>query len=357
MPAKIGFVLLSNTQQPMPSTRIAALNMFPFLSASGFEPQVVYEPKIEMETPDITGLHSRLVKGGFKIIVFQKVHGASVEKLVRLCSETGIKTVYIVCDLVNVAMVEATDVTIVVTDYLKSLYPAGLHSKIHVVHDGLENSETHKEKWTDHTGSRRRPIKAVLVTSAGYDRLPLINVVPDWLEVTIVGRYPSKSNIIQRLRETRWNVGRLDSFQERLAYFRFLANRRIFRVPWGPLQVYQWLRDADIGIIPIETGTEQQESISPPAWKVKSENRLTMKMCVGLPVIATPIPAYELIIEQGVNGFLARSGNDWAGSLEALRDPKLRKTIGMQARESVVERFSMQEQARQLVRILNTLCV
>src|SRR5437870_4093220 len=34
-PVKIGFVLLSNSRNPLPSTRIAALNMVPFLRAAG----------------------------------------------------------------------------------------------------------------------------------------------------------------------------------------------------------------------------------------------------------------------------------------------------------------------------------
>jgi glycosyltransferase involved in cell wall biosynthesis len=80
-----------------------------------------------------------------------------------------------------------------------------------------------------------------------------------------------------------------------------------------------------------------------------------MKMCVGLPVIATPIPSYEPIIEHGRNGFLARSRQEWIEYLNVLRDPTLRKSIGEQARESVLRRYSMQEQARLLVGILQEL--
>jgi glycosyltransferase involved in cell wall biosynthesis len=92
-----------------------------------------------------------------------------------------------------------------------------------------------------------------------------------------------------------------------------------------------------------------------PAWKLKSENRLTLKMAIGLPVISSPIPAYEAVVEHGRNGFFARSPTEWTRYLEVVRDPAIRHEIGKAARESVLPRFSMEEQARRLVDVLTTL--
>ena len=55
-PVKIGFVLLSNSQHPIPSTRIAVLNMLPFLRAANFDPHIVFEPEYGTENPDVTDL-------------------------------------------------------------------------------------------------------------------------------------------------------------------------------------------------------------------------------------------------------------------------------------------------------------
>jgi glycosyltransferase involved in cell wall biosynthesis len=178
---------------------------------------------------------------------------------------------------------------------------------------------------------------------------------PEWLDVSIVGRYPPTDRLIQRLRIMRWKFIDKRHIQDRLTYLRFLACGRISCYAWDPVGVYQKMLQADIGIIPINTLPEHKPCVSPPSWKVKSENRLTMKMCVGLPVIATPIPSYEPIIEHGRNGFLARSRQEWIEYLNVLRDPTLRKSIGEQARESVLRRYSMQEQARLLVGILQEL--
>jgi len=106
------------------------------------------------------------------------------------------------------------------------------------------------------------------------------------------------------------------------------------------------MRQADIGIIPID-----QED-NPEGWNLKSENRLTMKMCVGLPVIATPIPSYQAVVEHGRNGFLARTQTDWLTCLEALRDPGLRRAMGERARETVIKTYSKEEQACRLIEAL-----
>jgi len=49
----------------------------------------------------------------------------------------------------------------------------------------------------------------------------------------------------------------------------------------------------------------------------------------GLPVIASPIPAYKNIIRSGYNGFLANTDEQWLDALEQLiTDKGLRCTIG-----------------------------
>src|SRR5262245_11666393 len=146
-PVKIGFVLLSNSAHPIPSTRIAALNMFPFLRAANFEPHILFEPVEPTETPDVSNLAEGVFREGFRIVVFQKVHGSSVSEFARRLSTLGIKSVYAVCDLVDLGMVAATDATIAVTDYLKSLYPPAYQLKIHVVHDGIEQADSRKTSW------------------------------------------------------------------------------------------------------------------------------------------------------------------------------------------------------------------
>jgi glycosyltransferase involved in cell wall biosynthesis len=353
-PPKIGFVLLSPSAQPLPSTRIAVLNMFPLLRAAGFDPQVAFEPARATETPDLAGLGARLIAAGYAIVVFQKVHGASVEAVIGELRAAGVKTVYCVCDLIDGVMAAATDATVTVTEFLKSQYPPAVRHKISVVHDGIETPELRKTHWSPHRGGPGQLLRALLVTSAQLDALPQIGTPPNWLEVTILGAYPEQRGG-PGLRTALRTLAAKGDNGERLAYLGFLAARRIQCRPWSEERVAEQLVAADIGIIPIDTRRAQLPGKPPPSWRVKSENRLTLNMSAGLPVIATPIPAYEDIIEHGVNGFFARSRDDWRTCLETLRDPDLRRAIGERARASVTERYSMRAQAAALAAVLGGL--
>lgn len=354
-PVKIGFVLLSNSANPVPSTRIAALNMFPFLRLANFDPHIIFEPSTGTEVPDLQLNATKMALAGFRIVFFQKVHGPHVEAFAKELSAVGIRTVYSVCDLVCSQMAEATDSTVVVTDYLRSLYPPALQHKIYTVHDGIENPNFFKTEHGSRTGTIARPLRAVLVTSAGLDHVPLLRSLPSWLEVTVVGRYPPAGQFLDRFREVRWKIGHQKNWQIRLGYIRFLASRRIKCRAWDPVGVYASLLQSDIAIIPIGREGDQPLEQVLPGWKVKSENRLTMKMCAGLPVISTPIPSYLPVINHGINGFLANSASDWQEYLTVLRDPDTRRRIGERARASVIERYSMHEQARLLIDVLHRL--
>jgi len=354
-PIKIGFVLVSNSQRPIPSTRISVLNMFPFLRAANFHPEIVFEPYEVTEKPAVSRLMSRLIAQNFKFIFFQKVHGPDVEQLARQLSAAGLRTVYGVCDQVNASMAEATDATVATSEYLKSMYPPALQSKITVVHDGIERPEIFKTQWNLHRGSAYRPLHAVLVTSFHLDSLPVLCNPPGWLNVSIVGRYPRSDQLFQHFREAGWSLSQRRTWNERFAYLRFLTNPRIRCLAWDARGVYETMRHADIGIIPIDTQPAHKPPLPPPHWKIKSANRLTMKMCVGLPVVATPIPSYERVIEQGRNGFLAQSHEEWIAHLTRLRDPDYRRAIGSQARESVLEGYSKEKQAALLIKVLQDL--
>ena len=344
----VGLVLCSNAAQPLPSTRVAIVNMLPFMRSAGLEPCILFDPPHESETPDLTGVAARAVEAGCQVVVLQKVHGVGSVALAQELAIAGVRTIYAVCDWIDLQMVKATDATVVVTDYLSSLCPATLLSRIYVVHDGIERPEMCKSDWSSEVGSPVHPLQSVLVTSAALDRLPVLGHPPPWLKVRVVGRYGSG---MRRWSEMRWKWAAMPA-EARLNYLRFLANRRIECVPWDRDRVYREMMQSDIAIIPVETSTVDPAAGIPPAWKLKSENRLTMKMSIGLPVVATPIPSYEAVIEHGVNGFLARSSRDWQACLTALRDPDRRREMGLAARASVARKYSMHEQAVKLIRVL-----
>lgn len=68
----------------------------------------------------------------------------------------------------------------------------------------------------------------------------------------------------------------------------------------------------------------------------KSNVKVTTAMALGMPVIASPIPAYTEVIRQGENGFLASIHrlDEWREALQALKDPDVRARVSKAARET-----------------------
>jgi len=93
------------------------------------------------------------------------------------------------------------------------------------------------------------------------------------------------------------------------------------------------LSEIDIGVYPLP----HEE------WVLgKSGLKALQYMGLGIPTIAQRIGSNLEIIEDGRNGFLADSDEEWEDILRRLiRDPDLRKTIGEAGRETVVARYSV----------------
>ena len=348
---RIGFVLLSNSACPLPSTRIAVLNLFPLLRAAGYDPEIVFEPASATETPELAGLAERAKARGCSLVFFQKVHGASVLAEMRKLRGLGIRTVYGVCDRIDDEIVRATDATTIVTEFLRQQHASELRERIHIVHDGIERPDICHPHDSDAGSTQASRLRAVLVTSSTLETIPVIGRLPRHLDLTVVGRYPESPSLKQAIRG-HLKRALLQPSQPGLGTLRSAGFQTR---AWHPERVYADLLDTDIGIIPVDTRFDPLPGREVSYWEVKSENRLTLKMALGLPVIASPVPAYLDIVEQGVNGYIARTRAEWLDAIDALRSPEHRRQIGLAARRTVLERFSMEAQARKLIGVFEKL--
>jgi hypothetical protein len=232
-------------------------------------------------------------------------------------------------------MVAATDATVVVTEFLRSLYARELQSKIFVVHDGIENDAL----LASNVGSRRSLPTALLVTARAMHTLPQVFRAPlDW-RLRIVGNF---SPIYSERIRNAWRAMRDPLSGRWPAKVKLALDPRISRIPWSLDTVGREVKSAQVGVIPIDTTDDQlAQGSDQPSWRVRSENRLTLFMGAGLPVIASEIPSYRDVLSHGHNGFFARTPSDWRRYFRALRNPALRVEIGARARASVLPRFSI----------------
>ena len=81
--------------------------------------------------------------------------------------------------------------------------------------------------------------------------------------------------------------------------------------------------------------------------------KLLEYMAAGIPAIASPVGANEEIIQNGRNGFLASSEEQWIERIEALLDNQpLRQQMGEEGRRIAESEYSVRVMAPRLVKIL-----
>jgi glycosyltransferase involved in cell wall biosynthesis len=128
-----------------------------------------------------------------------------------------------------------------------------------------------------------------------------------------------------------------------------------YDIPGIDLEVIQWskknevidLQGIDVGIYPLLTNE----------WVLgKSGLKAIQYMAFGLPTVATDIGTTSKIITHLDNGWLVRTDEEWIEALEILiKDPSLRRRLGIKARQTVVATYSTKVVDAQYLAILNGL--
>jgi len=65
-------------------------------------------------------------------------------------------------------------------------------------------------------------------------------------------------------------------------------------------------------------------------------------MSLGIPAIVSPVGVNNEIVEDGINGFLCATENDWKKRLEELlNNVELRTSMGTAARQKIKQKYSV----------------
>lgn len=107
-------------------------------------------------------------------------------------------------------------------------------------------------------------------------------------------------------------------------------------VDWAETREVADLQAMDIGLMPLP---------DEPWARGKCGYKLIQYMACGLPGIASPVGVNSFIVDDRVDGFLARTEADWVDALTLLAgDPALRARMGQKGRAKVVQRYSLRSQ-------------
>ena len=147
------------------------------------------------------------------------------------------------------------------------------------------------------------------------------------------------------------------------------------QIPGVNIDVREWsseteiieLSSMDIGLYPLRderfasngTYSESSGNLQPrlaDQWAMgKTGGKVIQYMACGIPVVAQRIGNNLNLIDDGQNGFLASTTDEWISILRQLiHDPNLRKKIGENGRNMVNERYSVEANESQYLDILKT---
>ena len=118
-------------------------------------------------------------------------------------------------------------------------------------------------------------------------------------------------------------------------------------LPWKEEYEVGVIRSFDIGLYPLPD----------EEWILgKSGLKALQYMAAGVPTVATGIGTIHRIIEDGINGFMVKSMDEWKEVIARLiTDEALRKRIGTEASKTVEDRYSINANKTTYLSILHRL--
>ncbi|PCH68746.1 MAG: hypothetical protein COC01_03150 [Bacteroidetes bacterium] len=119
----------------------------------------------------------------------------------------------------------------------------------------------------------------------------------------------------------------------------------IIGIDWNKDDEIKELSSFDIGIMPLPNDE----------W---SNGKCGLKglqyMALEMPSIMSPVGVNNEIINDGINGFLATTVDEWVEKLSLLiNSQELRERIGKEARQTVLERYSVESQKSKYLTYFN----
>lgn len=112
-----------------------------------------------------------------------------------------------------------------------------------------------------------------------------------------------------------------------------IPNVNILNMPWALKDEIEQFRSLDIGVYPLPDNE----------WVLGKTGFKTIQyMSVGVPCVVSDVGANRQIVQNGVNGYLAKTNEEWVNKISILiQDSDARKRIGLKGRQTVEENYSV----------------
>jgi glycosyltransferase involved in cell wall biosynthesis len=157
---------------------------------------------------------------------------------------------------------------------------------------------------------------------------------------TTAGYLKSLAPALQRLAATHDFVLRVSGAGEAVE----IPGVKVDNAPWALASEIDLFRSCDIGVYPL----------ADDLWsRGKCGFKAIEFMACGVPVVAAAVGVNREIVEDGVNGFLASSEDEWVDRLgQLLSRPELRRRFAVAGRETIERHYSLHVNAPTLAAVL-----
>ncbi len=121
----------------------------------------------------------------------------------------------------------------------------------------------------------------------------------------------------------------------------------IIKLGWNLKDEIDQFQSLDIGVYPLPDNE----------WtRGKTGFKTIQYMSVGVPCVVSAVGANKSIVEDGINGFIAASKEEWIKKISMLiEDVDLRKRIGSNGRQTAEENFSIKVNAPKYLHVIRSL--
>jgi glycosyltransferase involved in cell wall biosynthesis len=146
---------------------------------------------------------------------------------------------------------------------------------------------------------------------------------------------------LQQISDLRQNMVKLKVISNK-PYF--IEGMDILNQSWSIENEVENLRSIDIGLMPL---------IDDEWSRGKCGFKALQFMCLGIPVVISPVGTNKEIVTHGKSGYLANTNEEWVKYLlDLIDDEKKRKILGLAGREFVITKYTYEVTTPILVKVL-----
>jgi len=193
----------------------------------------------------------------------------------------------------------------------------------------------------------------VIPTSLDSEKYRLRQPLPEWRNPLRIGWTGSSSNLDNLL----LIKDALEEVNKNRPFTFLVISDHPHRCPIKnslfPIEFIEWNPDTeiddmlrfDIGVMPLHDN----------AWtRGKCGLKLLQYMALGIPAVASPVGVTNEIILNGQNGFLAGDADQWKNALMRIyAEPEIAKKIREAARNTVQEKFRLEDNFYEWIKVIN----